>query len=622
MLYSPKITGSTGSTVTIDALTGQISWNTGLGAINQIAGPSDQAFSIVATAPVQAASSVAGNALNLTAANATAGSSVAGAAAGGSVSIVGGDAARFTSGNAAGGSVAITGGAAIGTGTGGTLTLTSGLGSGTLGGAINIISARGGASGGTSGTITISSTGFAAADAGGGDIVLVTGNLTSAIGTSGSGAKSGNITLTTGNSQTVSSATGSGASSGGILFAIGLGGAESGNTSGTGGNGGAYTVTGGAGGAATGAGGTHLGGNGSAITLTTGAGGAATGASGTRTGGNSGTLTLATGAAGTGASANGTVGTIVLSPGGTTVGTVSTTGLTLAGGTITAASAPVLSLTQTWNGSGIVFTGLLMNVTNTLSSGSSLLMDLQVGGASKFNVSTTGTIVSAGNFNGLNIIVAGSGILSFSARSKISSLSDGSILLQNNAGTDFSRLQFGLTTSAAPSLKRNAAGLDVRLADDSDYTSLACSYITWQGQKRVTSPFVASSSTSLTNITELVIPSLTAGNSYEFVAKLFVNADVTGGSKFCIGGTATGSIIYQIMYIDNATKAYTIMSTQTGISGSVGQAGSTAGFCVIDGTISVGASGSGSLSVCFAQNVGAGTSSILSGSKFIVNNII
>ena len=62
---------------------------------------------------------------------------------------------------------------------------------------------------------------------------------------------------------------------------------------------------------------------------------------------------------------------------------------TLSGATITA-DAPVLNLAQTWNASGVTFTGLRFNAAGSSDANSaagSLLMDLQVGGASKFNVS-------------------------------------------------------------------------------------------------------------------------------------------------------------------------------------------------------------------------------------------
>jgi hypothetical protein len=73
--------------------------------------------------------------------------------------------------------------------------------------------------------------------------------------------------------------------------------------------------------------------------------------------------------------------------GGTMTGTITSTF-----GTITA-STPFLDLTQTWNAGGVPFTGIKANITNSGSSGGNInsgsdsrLLDLQVGGASKFKV--------------------------------------------------------------------------------------------------------------------------------------------------------------------------------------------------------------------------------------------
>ncbi|MEB3203040.1 MAG: hypothetical protein VKK05_09560, partial [Synechococcus sp.] len=67
------------------------------------------------------------------------------------------------------------------------------------------------------------------------------------------------------------------------------------------------------------------------------------------------------------------------------------------GGTITADS-PVLNLTQTWNNAAVTFTGLKFNAdgsSSTNSAGGSLLMDLQVGGSSKFRVGKDGNLVGS-----------------------------------------------------------------------------------------------------------------------------------------------------------------------------------------------------------------------------------
>lgn len=55
------------------------------------------------------------------------------------------------------------------------------------------------------------------------------------------------------------------------------------------------------------------------------------------------------------------------------------------GATVTT-STPLINQTQTWNDSGVAFTGWLFNVTNTASASGSKIIDLQVGGSSAFTV--------------------------------------------------------------------------------------------------------------------------------------------------------------------------------------------------------------------------------------------
>lgn len=65
--------------------------------------------------------------------------------------------------------------------------------------------------------------------------------------------------------------------------------------------------------------------------------------------------------------------------------------LNVSAGTVTA-SAPAISATQTWNNGAVAFTGLLFNATNTASDALSRLIDVQIGGSSKFFVTRTGLL--------------------------------------------------------------------------------------------------------------------------------------------------------------------------------------------------------------------------------------
>lgn len=71
--------------------------------------------------------------------------------------------------------------------------------------------------------------------------------------------------------------------------------------------------------------------------------------------------------------------------------------ITGSGGTISGASSPVLDLSQTWDDVAVTMTGIKLNVGDTNSAADSLLMDLQVGGASKLVVGKGGDLeISSG----------------------------------------------------------------------------------------------------------------------------------------------------------------------------------------------------------------------------------
>lgn len=73
-------------------------------------------------------------------------------------------------------------------------------------------------------------------------------------------------------------------------------------------------------------------------------------------------------------------------------------------GATVAVSTPLLNLSQTWNAGGVTFTGAKLNVTDTASAAASLLLDLQVGGSSKFKVAKNGDTTAAGFITATNYI--------------------------------------------------------------------------------------------------------------------------------------------------------------------------------------------------------------------------
>jgi len=83
-------------------------------------------------------------------------------------------------------------------------------------------------------------------------------------------------------------------------------------------------------------------------------------------------------------------------------------GLPLSGtGATVTTSQPLLDLSQTWNASGVTFTGLKANITNTASASASLLLDLQVGGVSQFKVRRDGLTTLAGGLSATTVTASG-----------------------------------------------------------------------------------------------------------------------------------------------------------------------------------------------------------------------
>lgn len=89
-------------------------------------------------------------------------------------------------------------------------------------------------------------------------------------------------------------------------------------------------------------------------------------------------------------------------------------------------------------------------------------------GSSRFKAATFTGSVNAGT----------NSIFGFLTRTKMGAPADGQLLLQNNAGSDFTRLQLGGTTASFPALKRSTTNLHVRLSDDSGFTGIQASDVT------------------------------------------------------------------------------------------------------------------------------------------------
>jgi len=113
---------------------------------------------------------------------------------------------------------------------------------------------------------------------------------------------------------------------------------------------------------------------------------------------------------------------------------------------------------------------------------------------------TAQTILSGSGATELIPIVAFGNGISFSSRGQMFPSADGVFRIQNAAGTDFGRLQFGGTTSSFPALKRSSTAIQVRLADDSAFAPLSCGALTLNGNLDASTRDIVTDTTTGTKI--------------------------------------------------------------------------------------------------------------------------
>jgi len=132
----------------------------------------------------------------------------------------------------------------------------------------------------------------------------------------------------------------------------------------------------------------------------------------------------------------------------------------LGGATVTA-SDPVMDLSQTWNSSGVTFTGLRIAVTNTASASDSRLVDLSVSGTSKLRVLRDGSIYYGSGADGNVALASGSfNTFALKARGQASIyVSDGDVKIGSSFGASLGFVAGAANGTADVRLIRDAAGV-------------------------------------------------------------------------------------------------------------------------------------------------------------------
>ena len=114
-----------------------------------------------------------------------------------------------------------------------------------------------------------------------------------------------------------------------------------------------------------------------------------------------------------------------------------------------------------------VFDSVGTVIVNGPTASTNVILDLRSAGNTKLTVNQVGAVYLQAN-NGASF--------GWSGRSRIWCNADGIINLSNNAQDNITRVNWGSTTSAYPSIARNAATLEFKLADNSAFTATQSLY--------------------------------------------------------------------------------------------------------------------------------------------------
>ena len=245
------------------------------------------------------------------------------------------------------------------------------------------------------------------------------------------------------------------------------------------------------------------------------------------------------------------LGGVTVTQGTTNTSVFSSTGYSLTGSNATS----LIDLAGTWNTTGAPL-GIKFNLTYTAADAAARMMDLQVGGVTKFSVDRFGVVRTAGGVRSdENINVEGGASFTTTNRSQLKSNADGNFTVYDSAVAAFGLFQFGGTTSSFPALKRNTTSLEVKLADDSAYTRLNVGTLgVASGSNLRAGTFTLSSGAATVNNTSVTANSVivmtvktvsgTVGSQAPFVTATSV------GTSFTVLGAGTNNSTYNYIIFE------------------------------------------------------------------------
>jgi len=250
--------------------------------------------------------------------------------------------------------------------------------------------------------------------------------------------------------------------------------------------------------------------------------------------------------------------------------------LTLANSVTGSSTTGTLSITPTWNTTGTPNAPIYVNVTGTAYAGTPYLLDIGISNAHRFTVDVTGFITSqqgASLAGGLTI--GASQYITFNSRSKISSTSDGNLILSYNGTTTFNSLGFGTALSTNPWLYVNGNGLILKDGTNTTYTNLTLGSLTATGNQSasawgtagIQSQFGTATFTNTSTPASTTVAGMTAVNSYAIPTLTATNSNVTFAQAATVY-IAGAPIVSGTSVITNPYALY-IGSGQTNFGGSL-----------------------------------------------------
>lgn len=211
-----------------------------------------------------------------------------------------------------------------------------------------------------------------------------------------------------------------------------------------------------------------------------------------------------------------------------TVATALLGSTSLTGATVTT-SSPVLDLAQTWNAAGVTFTGLKANFTRTLGSANSRLVDLQIGGVSKFYVNGYGAqlVNTSDGYGNIGVLASASDTQAVLAMGMSATTGAASAYFGIGPGGSTAPDTF-LTRRAAASLRLGAADAATAVAQTLGVQSVAAGQTNVAGANLTITGSQGTGSGAGGSIVFQVAPAGSSGTAQNALATaLTINADRT-----------------------------------------------------------------------------------------------